>query len=383
VVEGNNNKTILKAANDLVLMVALIYASPYGGAFFCFINSMRFGKLFFDQSFIMKKKLPAILFAAFIFNGAFGQISNPTTVSNRNLVQNATVQNEYLKAISNPALVASHRWWKRINPNNIENDPLADDLSIGAKTNWDTSIVTFSKKNKIAFAGWNIPGGMGLEEDSLIHLKALTKLEHIVIPGLSGDVTVKHISGFSNLKTLRFARNGLINDKLTDVSIAQIAQLTRLEFLELPPCSKIKAGGYNGLKNLVGLRELRLIQWDVPNTELSFLASLKSLSKVNFYRSRITDTAFAYLSGHPYISELQMEFCPITNKSLAVMANFRNLSKINIGHSQIDLDTGFDDFRRVLLANQSLRVVNMYNVNISAENLQRLRQQFPNVSFFN
>ena len=148
----------------------------------------------------MRKKLLAILFTLFMFGYTFGQITNPTTVSNPNLSQNASLQNEYLKAISNPALVASHRWWKNINPSNYEYDPQTGD----AKSNWDTSIVTFSRKTKIAFAGWSIPGGMGLDEDSLIHLKPLTKLEHIVIPGLSGDVTVKHVSIFPNLKPCVF-----------------------------------------------------------------------------------------------------------------------------------------------------------------------------------
>jgi hypothetical protein len=330
----------------------------------------------------MRKQISMIILTLFAGILCFSQpvINNPTKVTSPKITQvkNAGLISEYRQAMANPALVSSYRWFTRINPTNLELDPLTD----ATGTNRDTGIVNYSKRTSISLVGWLNGNNQDISDDSLVHLKPLINLEHIIVSGFTGNQGVAHLSSLKNLKTFRFSRTGLSNNNLTEEGLRTLALLTNLQYLELPPLSRVNQGGYTSLRNLVKLYHIKLIKWSVPSSDLSFLAYMKNLKKIDLSGSSIKDEAFAYLNGHPMIESINLEFDSITNKSLVHLTSFRTLKEIVLNHTQLDIDKDYNAFKNFVLLNPNLKSISLYGVRLSNENLNRLRADCPGVAFY-
>jgi hypothetical protein len=131
---------------------------------------------------------------------------------------------------------------------------------------------------------------------------------------------------------------------------------------------------------LVKLKNLNISKWPVTGSGLAALTGMTDLRILNLSRTNITDAGLAHIATLPRLEQLYLEFTPITNDAIAHL-NMPALQVLVLGHTGLNIDSGYDQFKNMILAKPSLKSISLYGVTLSAANLARLRTDCPGVAF--
>lgn len=278
---------------------------------------------------------------------------------------------DYNAAMANPALVASYKWWKLVNPTNA--------------LYTDTGIVNYSRRTNIKLLGWlnsNVNFSVVMSNDSLVHLQALKNANTILLRQDINDVGLYNISTLTSLTNINVGISNLSATTVTDRGMAQLSKLVNLQVLDNLICPNVTDGGLNSLRTLTKLKEVNLMGWTgITNNGLNIVKAWPNLEKLKLSHMNITDDAINVISAATSLKSLDLEFDNITNTGLGYLSNFHSLTEIVLGHTQID-DKGAKLLSLALKSNPSLTRVTLYGTNMSAAMITRLRTDFPNVSFY-
>ena len=121
-----------------------------------------------------------------------------------------------------------------------------------------------------------------------------------------------------------------------------VATLRRLEILSMESCA-VDNDGLNAFAEMSWLRELYL-QKSIrsPNPQLSFLAGLKCLEKLDISYSQVTDSEIQHLHSLPLLRHLNVSYCVhLTDESFIFISNnMDSLRSLNADRCNLITDTG-------------------------------------------
>jgi beta-lactamase regulating signal transducer with metallopeptidase domain/Leucine-rich repeat (LRR) protein len=120
-------------------------------------------------------------------------------------------------------------------------------------------------------------------------------------PGLS-DENLVELSGLTNLKSLL-----ILSAEITDVGIAALSRMKRLETLSLMECPALEISGLKALAELQSLRSLDL-DWAVTAGGLASIGRLGSLEKLEFETADLKPADFEPLTGLTHLQDLSVEW---------------------------------------------------------------------------
>lgn len=117
-------------------------------------------------------------------------------------------------------------------------------------------------------------------------------------------ISTKGIKHLGNLKSLEYLS---MSGEITDVGLAEIAQLQSLKGLYLRE-SRLTDAGLAHLANLTSLEELALGQGRMTNAGLAHLAKLTSLHYLMLSGNNFTDAGIVHLKDIPSLRILNADF---------------------------------------------------------------------------
>lgn len=97
---------------------------------------------------------------------------------------------------------------------------------------------------------------------------------------------------------------------------------------------------------------LRLSGQPVSNTDLTYLASLKNLTRLNLDHTRLTDEGLGTLAALPNLEQLNLYGTAVTDKGLDVLARYPNLKVVYLWQTQ----TSPEGIRRLQQARPNLKI---------------------------
>lgn len=100
------------------------------------------------------------------------------------------------------------------------------------------------------------------------------------------------------------------------------------------------------------LVHLRLSGQPVNNTDLTYLASLKNLTRLNLDHTRLTDDGLTALLALPNLEQLNLYGTAVTDKGLEVLARYPNLKVVYLWQTQ----TSQEGIRRLQQAHPNLKI---------------------------
>src|SRR5262249_10913249 len=131
----------------------------------------------------------------------------------------------------------------------------------------------------------------------------------------AGQVERIHAKDAGNLKEL-----GFFHAPITDVGLADIQHLTKLEKLSLIGCGKITDKGLAGLKGLSNLKRLDLRE--MPGLTDAGLVHLKGLTKLEFLflsNTKITDAGMVHLKNLKSLLRVELDNTPVTQQGVHML----------------------------------------------------------------
>jgi internalin A len=171
--------------------------------------------------------------------------------------------------------------------------------------------------------------GMKPVDKGLAHLRGMKKLEVLLTSGMdtpSGPASLtgeglKHLQALPKLRCLDLPWH----DKITDAGLANVAELSELQYLGLHdvPLTDI------GLYHLRNLRKLKTLDLEnaygfgpfIKGPGLIYLTNLSSLEALSLTNSPINDVGMVYISKLGNLKWLAVCGADITDQSLAVLAS--------------------------------------------------------------
>jgi Leucine Rich repeat len=145
---------------------------------------------------------------------------------------------------------------------------------------------------------YSAPSGFLVSTRPDLDLKYLTNLHHLeeldlsTLPRLR-DSDMVDLDKLSDLRRLNLDRSRLTywmkidSGSLTDVTLARIGRLSRLQELNLGG-HKITDSGLKNLTSLDKLQSLDLVETEITDAGLEYLKSLRGLKSVDLMRTKVT-----------------------------------------------------------------------------------------------
>ena len=194
-----------------------------------------------------------------------------------------------------PALKRSYNWWQYVNPTNVNYFATFKGIN---PVNYDTGVVSYSKRTAISLVGWinhNVDLSTAISNDSLVHLESLVNLEQLLIGSNISDAGILHVRKLEKLRHFEVTLSGSQNWNITDESMVTLGGLTNMEILRLYFCGKVTDRGIQLLTRLVNLKELTLNGTGISDKGLSYLRSFPKLETLGLAATNITDEGVAIL----------------------------------------------------------------------------------------
>jgi hypothetical protein len=137
-----------------------------------------------------------------------------------------------------------------------------------------------------------------------------------------------------------------VNERGSDTTLSYIAQLSRLEELELAmaPVTDSRLAHINGLSNL---RVLSLNSAGVSNAGLIHLEGLRSLERLVLASKHVTDAGLAHLRGLHSLSILSLAGAGVTDAGLMHLRELRALEMVDLTGTAVT-DAGVVALRQAL-----------------------------------
>ncbi|QDU98980.1 leucine-rich repeat domain-containing protein [Lignipirellula cremea] len=199
----------------------------------------------------------------------------------------------------------------------------------------------------------SLSGGRTLGDEHLALLAGLEKLERVTLDGMMlTDDGLRHLAGWKSLRKLTFY-NVTNRGKFTGSGMAHLVELPQLEQFACGG-SSFDDAGLEACSRLTHLTDLQI--WHTPVTDagvvhLKRLAGLRNLRLLSQWRPRITDASLSHLAA------------------------IRSLETLSIGETRFSWSGGLN--RLVELPN--LKSLELYEVDMSAEDLNRVKAALTNV----
>jgi N-acyl-D-aspartate/D-glutamate deacylase/Leucine-rich repeat (LRR) protein len=207
--------------------------------------------------------------------------------------------------------------------------------------------------------------GTIIDPNDMKKLSGLDELTELFLPGpifnpgagsrLDINDQMTAFSGLKKLEKLHFSLHFLTNVNIQDKGLAHLKDLTGLRELRLTQ-SRIKGSGLapfvnlrkldlnyssftdDGMQYIAGMKELtHLAVRDtlVTDAGLKHVAELKQLEVLDLYGTRITDDGVKHLAGLKQLKKLNLLGATISDDSAAVLATLPGLEELNLYRSQI------------------------------------------------
>ncbi|MHC4725106.1 MAG: M56 family metallopeptidase, partial [Planctomycetota bacterium] len=187
----------------------------------------------------------------------------------------------------------------------------------------------------------------GITDKGLIHLSELSKLKYLKVgcssPGSPiTDAGLQVLSGLKDLEELMIGGEGI-----TDAGLAQIARLSKLNYLLLCGCPQVTSRGMAELTTLKSLKTLYIYDTKLTVSGLSQFNAMSGLVVLNASLAR--DDSVLDISGMTNLEQLSLDLGHDTDEywtdaDLACLANLSNLKWLQI-HPRKLSDAGLAHLR--------------------------------------
>jgi hypothetical protein len=194
------------------------------------------------------------------------------------LAQDATPTADEQKAIDAVGKVGGKA---EINPN------LAPEARVAAKFEAVTDKELMAVARQKLIGSIDVFDATKCTERGYAALKSLPHLRRFVLA--KSDLTPLRAQAIGQYKELRYL--GLVNAGLTNVELAGLKGLTRLEHLSLSENPKITDAGMQTIKSFERLRELYLANTGITDRGLAALKGLDGLRTLNLANTKVTADA--------------------------------------------------------------------------------------------
>ena len=197
--------------------------------------------------------------------------------------------------------------------------------------------------------------GPPLTDAHLAHLRNLSALQELQLPGRGSQVTdegLANLEGMTDLRYLslssqeRITSAGLAHfrgmTRLADLWIAgtriddltPIAGATRLTFLQLSS-TPITDAGLAPVAGFTALQRLFLVNTPITDAALAHLRGLASLVTLDLFMTRITDVGLAHLAGLRSLQHLTLASTGVSDAGLAHLAGLDSLQNLSLYETKV------------------------------------------------
>jgi Leucine-rich repeat (LRR) protein len=167
-------------------------------------------------------------------------------------------------------------------------------------------------------------------EAELAQVAQLDRLESLDVG--DANMTDAGVASLGRLTRLRILHLG--GRPITDAALVHLEALTGLEILSLDRTPVTDAGLVH-LKGLANLRILQLASTQVGDTGLAYLEGLASLEDLTLDSTKVGDAGLAHLSRLPRLRMLQLDSTWVTDAGLVHLGGMTNLEELNLAHTQV------------------------------------------------
>jgi internalin A len=133
---------------------------------------------------------------------------------------------------------------------------------------------------------------------------------------------------------------------VTDSDLSDLASLSALARLDLS-LTRISDHGLQQLKNAPGITDLNLYYAELITDEgLAAVKGWKHLKRINLRGTKITDTTLQHLSGVTSLESLDIGFVQVTDVGLDRLTSLPNLKELAVGGNKLT-DVGLQPLRQL------------------------------------
>jgi N-acyl-D-aspartate/D-glutamate deacylase/Leucine-rich repeat (LRR) protein len=207
--------------------------------------------------------------------------------------------------------------------------------------------------------------GTMIDPKELSKLSGLDELTELFLPGpifnpgagstLDANAELKPLASLRKLEKLHFSLHFLTNVNVQDKGLEHLKDLTGIKELRLTQTkvngsslsaftnlqkldlnySTFNDGGMKHLAGMKNLTDLALRDTLVTDAGLAHIAGLSNLVNLDLYGTRITDAGVKHLAGLKKLQRLNLLGATISDDAVAVLAGLRDLKELNLYRSQI------------------------------------------------
>jgi hypothetical protein len=170
-------------------------------------------------------------------------------------------------------------------------------------------------------------GGTRVTDIGLAQLASLKKIEKLSLSGCEHitGAGLRHLQGLNKLKFLGLSRCVHV----TDVGLRHLKGLTALSHLWLDGCD-LSDAGLAELQGLSDLRTLTLTGRHISDEGLAHLSRLTKLQDLRLFDADVTDKGLAHLSGLTSLEKIELQGCTqITGAGLQSLAGLQNVKSLD------------------------------------------------------
>jgi Leucine-rich repeat (LRR) protein len=169
----------------------------------------------------------------------------------------------------------------------------------------------------------------------LAKLAELTKLEKIDLDNVKiTDAGLAHLSGLVKLKSLRIRDQTAGHCEVGDAGIAALAKLAELEELFLPSPKATDAAAET-IAKLTKIKKLNLNVTQFTDAGIAKLATLPNLDFLRLGSAKLTDKSLEHFAAMTKLDHLNIHDSPITDANLLQLVAIPNLNTLYIDRTNV------------------------------------------------
>ncbi len=212
--------------------------------------------------------------------------------------------------------------------------------------------------------------GMPLSNDELKHLKGLHRLQKLRLS--YSHIDDLSLSALQDLTSLRELSLRTCEGEVTDIGLANLAQLRRLRVLRLPTC-EVTDRGLLHLKGLTEIESLDLQGCDLTEGGLVHLAAMTKISALGLSLPDLTAGGLTQLKALTNLKELKLTLREPSDDGLAALKRLTCLKELTL-RSTRRMHAGSVHLRKLT----SLRWLILDHAAISEAELREFERALPN-----
>lgn len=217
--------------------------------------------------------------------------------------------------------------------------------------------------------------GTIIDPAELKRLSTLGEVTELFLPGtifnpgagsrLDANDQLKPLASLHKLEKLHFSLHFLTNVNVQDKGLAHLKDLTGIRELRLTQ-TRVKGPG---LAPFTNLRKLDLNYSSFNDDGMQYLAGMKDLTELSLRDTLVSDTGLKHLAGLTNLTSLDLYGANLTDEGVHNLANLKKLEKLNLLGAAVT-DAGLD----VIAGLPALRELNLYRSQITNAGLAKLQK---------